>query len=105
MTTSAYSDTAFAYRVDLFTAMPSDLESLAEACQPAPFGRGEESILDEDYRKAGKLDLTQFSSNFDLYSTAIPDIVSEELVLGATEKNDSRTTVRFEPYKLNVYDT
>jgi hypothetical protein len=76
---------------------------LAEACQPAPFGRGEESVLDEDYRKAGKLDLTQFSSSFDLYSTTIPDIVSEELMVGVTEKDDSRMNVRFEPYKLNIY--
>jgi hypothetical protein len=94
---------SFCYRINVFTATPSELDSLTDACQPAPFGRGAESVLDDAYRKAGKLDLNQFSSNFDLHSTKIPDIVASALMVGATERGASATTVRFEPYKLNVY--
>ena len=46
-----------------------------------------------------KLDLTQFSSNFDINATDIPEMVQSELLVGPQE--DSR--IRFELYKLNVY--
>jgi hypothetical protein len=41
------------------------LEPLVASCQPATFGRNNEDILDESYRKAGKLDRSQFSLSLD----------------------------------------
>ena len=43
---------------------PKDFEHLLKACQPASFGRAGEAVLDERYRKAGKLDRSQFATNF-----------------------------------------
>ena len=43
---------------------PKDFEHLLRACQPASFGRAGEAVLDEKYRKAGKLDRSQFATNF-----------------------------------------
>lgn len=57
--------------------------------------------MDESYRKAGKLDVTHFSSTFNLADSGLIDIVRSELLEG---END-RKTVRAELYKLNVYCT
>ena len=40
------------------------LSSLIAKGSPATFGRGGEDVLDESYRKAIKIDPTEFSSNF-----------------------------------------
>jgi hypothetical protein len=37
---------------------------LSDACQPATFGVNKEDVLDESYRKAGKMDVTDFATNF-----------------------------------------
>ncbi|KAJ3560701.1 hypothetical protein NP233_g10667 [Leucocoprinus birnbaumii] len=34
----------------------ADIDTLIDACEPAPFGRGPDSVLDDGYRKALKLD-------------------------------------------------
>ncbi|KAF2184518.1 hypothetical protein K469DRAFT_688537 [Zopfia rhizophila CBS 207.26] len=33
---------------------------------PATYGKGKEEVLDEEYRKAGKMDVTEFCTNFNL---------------------------------------
>ncbi|KAL9124866.1 MAG: hypothetical protein Q9217_005855, partial [Psora testacea] len=40
-------------------------------CQPATFGRDGEDVLDESYRKAGKLDANRFCTSFDPYECGI----------------------------------
>jgi hypothetical protein len=76
------------------------LDSLVSVCEAASFGRGTETVLDESYRKALKLDLSQFSTPFDLSSTPILHKIQQDLV-------DTDTTlrrhIRTEPYKLNIY--
>ncbi|KAJ7596078.1 hypothetical protein C8J56DRAFT_1116507 [Mycena floridula] len=56
--------------IDLSNASDASLEALSQACQPASFGRG-----DESYCKAGKLDSTQFSLPFDLQKSGIMEHV------------------------------
>lgn len=39
---------------------------LLQDCQPATFGKGKEEVFDEEHRKAGKMDVTDFCTNFNL---------------------------------------
>jgi hypothetical protein len=73
---------------------------LANACQPATFGRNSEDVLDESYRKAGKLDTTQFATSFDLHSTGIPRAVESNFL---EETLSATGAIKYELYKLNVY--
>ena len=66
---------------------------------PATFGLGRENVLDETYRKAGKLDATHFASLFDLEASGLPSVVSGALLEGGKSSAD----IRFEKYKINVY--
>ena len=43
--------------INLASATHDELEQLTQACVPATFGVNEKDVLDETYRKAGKLDL------------------------------------------------
>ncbi|KAJ7129169.1 hypothetical protein C8R44DRAFT_872468 [Mycena epipterygia] len=71
-----------ARHIDLGNATDEQLVELAAACQKATFGVDQADVLDESYRKAGKMDLTQFSARLDI----------------AADK-----MLRAEMYKLNVY--
>ncbi|KAJ7596076.1 hypothetical protein C8J56DRAFT_1012248 [Mycena floridula] len=82
--------------IDLSNPSDEDLEALSQACQPASFGRGNQDVMDESYRKAGKLDSSQFSLPFDLHKSGIMDRVV------ATLLQDGKS-LRTELYKLNVY--
>ena len=52
--------------------------------------------MDESYRKAGKMDVSNFASKFAVKKSGIMDHVQDELV-------DESGKVRVELYKLNVY--
>ncbi|PIL33280.1 hypothetical protein GSI_04730 [Ganoderma sinense ZZ0214-1] len=78
---------------------PSGLEALANACEQARFGRGEETVLDETYRKAGKMDTDDFMTGLDIEATGLRDAVQ----LGLLSDKDEKRGVRAELYKLNVY--
>ncbi|KAF7300601.1 Fe2OG dioxygenase domain-containing protein [Mycena chlorophos] len=77
------------------------LEELATACQPATFGRGKEDVLDENYRKAGKLDCTNFAASLDVGTLHIVDAISPDLLDGRGDADNK--IIRAELYKLNVY--
>ncbi|KAK0439401.1 hypothetical protein EV421DRAFT_1906058 [Armillaria borealis] len=81
-------------------ATQDDLARLHKACDPAPFGRGNETVLDETYRKAEKLDLSHFATSFELCNTAILGKIHHDLIEG---KQAEKRVIRAEPYKLNVY--
>ncbi|KAG5636142.1 hypothetical protein H0H81_008998 [Sphagnurus paluster] len=85
--------------VDLSRATVDDLQTLSDACEPATFGLGQRDVLDEDYRKAGKMDKNNFSINLDLVQMGIVDRIRVQLLEGADEKK----YVKAELYKLNVY--
>ncbi|TFK66429.1 hypothetical protein BDN72DRAFT_799984 [Pluteus cervinus] len=76
------------------------LQDLSAACDLASFGHGQQTVYDETYRKARKLDTDRFASMIDIHSSGIAQHVSDELLEG---KNFKRT-LRFELYKLNVYE-
>lgn len=78
-----------------------DLESLSQACAPATFGRNQEDILDDSYRKAGKLDRSDFAIN-------LTGSQNDLLVSAASLLNDktlNSEAIEVELYKLNVYGT
>ena len=84
-------------RVDLSNAAADDLEGLHRACKPAEFGRNGENVLDDSYRKAGKMDLISFSTLLDPRSLGIHEQVSKALL------TQSHAMMEIELYKLNVY--
>ncbi|KAH9831433.1 uncharacterized protein C8Q71DRAFT_715313 [Rhodofomes roseus] len=86
-------------RIDLSTATEESAKHLAESCDSATFGLNNQDVLDESYRKAGKLDRKHFSPAFDLASTGLLGIIETELI----ERNKESPSIRAELYKLNVY--
>lgn len=78
---------------------PDALNSLQSACEPARFGRNTETVLDETYRKAGKLDTSEFLVRLDVVKSGLLDVVCSSLLSG----DKSRRSVTAELYKLNVY--
>ncbi|KAH9984619.1 hypothetical protein BJV77DRAFT_1071918 [Russula vinacea] len=55
-----------ARHIDLGNATSDELEKLTQACEPATFGLNQEDVLDETYRKAGKMDPECFSLMLDV---------------------------------------
>jgi hypothetical protein len=55
---------------------------LVKDCQPTTFGFEGEDVLDEKIRKAGKLEVRQFSMGFNPYDFSIVDTVAQSLLLG-----------------------
>ncbi|KAI0684521.1 hypothetical protein BC835DRAFT_1246955, partial [Cytidiella melzeri] len=86
--------------LDFTNASHEDLKQLAAGCDPATFGKDQEDVLDETYRRAGKLDETHFSIRFDPGHAGIMAAVQNVLLEGHDMK---KTTIRYELYKLNVY--
>ena len=85
-------------------------EKLLAGCQPATFGLEGKDILNESYRKAVKLDNTQFCTTFDPHSAGILDAISQIMVSGVARSglngaNDAKSNwgVIAELYKLNAY--
>ena len=76
-----------------------DIQKLVEASERATFGRNNEDVLDESYRKAWKMDTSQFACQFDVVKTGILDIVHDQLLHYA--KNTKNLEAHL--YKLNVY--
>jgi hypothetical protein len=95
-------------------------EKLLKDCQPATFGKGREEVLDEEYRKAGKMDRSKFSCDFDLAEHEIINTVTQALMKNAdgdadddgddessnedddVDVDDNCNCVRAELYTLNV---
>ena len=89
-------------RLDLSGTSPAHvaaLDELEKACDPATFGRNQEDVFDESYRKAGKMNTSNFMLGLDVDKTRLVDIVRTGLVAGRDQKKD----IRAELYKLNVY--
>lgn len=78
--------------------VPRDAEILKAACRRAPFGRGDETVVDESVRKTWELDHTQFQ----LANPAWPGFLNS-LIPGVTVPLGMKD-VRIEPYKLLLYE-
>ncbi|KAJ3491966.1 hypothetical protein NLI96_g258 [Meripilus lineatus] len=94
-----YGKSREARRIDFSDVTSEDLEHLATTCDPASFGMNNEDVLDESYRKAGKLDSKFFASRLDLNSTGLLAMALDDLMEGG----DDQQGVEAEIYKLNVY--
>ncbi|KAL4244530.1 hypothetical protein ABKN59_009796 [Abortiporus biennis] len=88
-----------ARRLDFLTATPEQLAVLSKGCDVATFGFKDQDVHDESYRKAGKLDLSCFATNFDVDDSGLLEIVEDVLLRG----DKSKLRLRAELYKLNVY--
>lgn len=82
-----------------------NFEQLLKDCQPASFGRGGEDVMDESYRKAGKIDESAFCSNFSPYALGIVDTAAQALTPNLAHQTNESHGLRAELYKLNVSDS
>jgi hypothetical protein len=87
--------------IDFGNAQEECLIELAAACQKATFGLDQTDVLDETYRKAGKLDLDQFSAQLDVVGSGLMDAIAPDILDG--QDADADTALVAELYKLNVY--
>ena len=69
---------------------------------PATFGRGNEDVYDESYRKALKLNPSQFTTDFCPHEYGIIDIIAQVLLPTLNTDLITWRGVRAELYKLNV---
>ncbi|KAI9707895.1 MAG: hypothetical protein M1820_004501 [Bogoriella megaspora] len=79
------------------------LEQLVQDCAPATFGLKGKDVLDETYRKASKLDNTEFSVDFCPYELGIVDTVAQMLLPSVRHEASKARCLRAELYKLNIY--
>ena len=77
------------------------MEELTQACDPASFGVNEKEVLDETYRKAGKMDSERFASNLDPAQTDLMKIIRGHLLEG----KQSTYHIIAKLHKLNIYST
>ncbi|KAI4524222.1 hypothetical protein K525DRAFT_281808 [Schizophyllum commune Loenen D] len=89
-----------AYCLNFARATDEQLAKLSAACDPATFGVKQKDVLDESYRKAGKLDTDKFASLLKVAEYGLIDTVRDELL---QEGADSTKQIACELYKLNVY--
>ena len=81
-------------------------KDLLHHCDPATFGVGGRDVLDEEYRKAAKIDASDFSTNFHPHDCGILDSV-QQILLPSTIQGGQGIGIgpqgfRAELYKLNV---
>ena len=78
-----------------------DIQKLVDVCQQATFGRGDQDVFDESYRKAWKLDTSEFATQFDIIRSGVMNIIHDQLL------HDEKNNMKLEPhlYKLNIYGT
>ncbi|SMR46687.1 unnamed protein product [Zymoseptoria tritici ST99CH_1A5] len=79
-----------------------EFRELLRVSQPATFARAGEEVLDEEYRKAGKLDRGAFATDFCPYTLGIIDTLSQ-ILLPQTKQSKHDRSIRAELYKFNVY--
>lgn len=77
---------------------PRDAELLKGVCTQAPFGRGDETVVDESVRKTWEL----HSSKFKLVNPAWPTTMT--MISKDAQEALGMTTVSIEPYKLLLYE-
>ncbi|KAL7775698.1 hypothetical protein CFE70_009542 [Pyrenophora teres f. teres 0-1] len=80
--------------------LPSSLEKLLKGTTPATFRFQGKDVIDKSYRKASKLDATQFSTDFCPYEVGIVDVVAQALL---PKWPGDFQGIRAQLYKLNVY--
>ena len=82
------------------------LHQLVADCEVASFGKGQQDIIDPEYRMAGKLDPERFESSFHPADFGIIESIEQILLPRYVSKNGNCLPLRklsAELYKLNVY--
>lgn len=102
----ASSKVAFPVQSDDEVASAS-FNALLDRCQPATFGADGRDVLDETYRKAGKLDSGIFCTDFHPHDCGIVDAVQQILLPSTVPARQlglgsGSYGIRAELYKLNV---
>ncbi|EGN97805.1 hypothetical protein SERLA73DRAFT_90914 [Serpula lacrymans var. lacrymans S7.3] len=92
-------DDEHSHRINFSRASEEQLELLSQTCQPATFGVNQQDVLDESYRKAGKMDTTDFATRFSAESVGLVDVIRKQLLQDSNQDKG----IRLEMYKLNVY--
>ena len=85
--------------IDFASATSEDLDFLLAACNPATLGRGNEDVYDESYRKAVKMDVSNFAVQLDPASSGLVRAIEDQLLHYEAEN----MYISAELYKLNVY--
>ena len=103
---NAVSKVAFTFQAD-DEAASAGFNALLDRCQPATFGANGKDVLDETYRKAGKLDNEIFCTDFHPHDCGIVDAVQQILLPSTVPAEQLGFSgapygVRAELYKLNV---
>ncbi|OKO99838.1 hypothetical protein PENSUB_8055 [Penicillium subrubescens] len=92
--------------VDAEDGSDTRLRQLVADCEPAGFGRGQETVMDSKYRKARKLETSRFATSFHPADFGIIERV-EQVLLPTLDKLDEGILqirrMHIELYKLNVY--
>jgi len=86
-------------QINLGSISADDTRALVDACEPAPFGRGPESVLDDNYRKALKLEEPSFAWRFNPDSGNFIASLAQKLCPWERFEKGFRAEVT----KLNVY--
>ena len=88
-------------RINFSSASDEALKALADVCEAATFGINDKNVLDETYRKAGKLDSAHFSAKFDPVHSGLLGTLKDVLLEG----HGADKVISAELYKLNIYGT
>ncbi|KAI0595065.1 hypothetical protein F4775DRAFT_391464 [Biscogniauxia sp. FL1348] len=78
---------------------PRDAEDIKRVCRQAPFGKGDETVVDTSVRDTWELDQSRFrisNPKWDCFLSTVMAHVSEDLGM---------SNVAIEPYKLLLYET
>jgi hypothetical protein len=89
-------------------ASNSTLQQLVNDCAPATFGKGDQDVLDPEYRRAGKMDPSHFATSFHPADFGIIENIEQILLPSISSETQSSLGFRkltAELYKLNVRDT
>lgn len=78
-----------------------NLQRLIHDTEPASFGYKGKNVYDESYRKALKMDTTNFATTFNPYELGIIDTITQVLLPSTPDDRPGRA-VKAELYKLNV---
>jgi hypothetical protein len=91
--------------VSVLETHPDTLRRLVADCDPASFGRGQEDVIDPEYRRAGKINTDQFATSFHPADFGILENIAQVLLPSISNETDNQLGFRkitAELYKLNV---
>ncbi|KAI0851538.1 hypothetical protein F5Y00DRAFT_267723 [Daldinia vernicosa] len=77
---------------------PRDAETIRSVSREAPFGRGDETVVDTSVRKTWELDHTQFTFANPAWQPYVASLLDE------AARSLAMSEVRAEPYKLLLYE-